>query len=263
MKPLLYLIIFVLSLFAAHFIQTSLYSPLRLRASPVFYFLSLCMCFAGILLLYGYASNRKANKGTYKSSSASVAGGIYGDLNQPYPLPEIKQEETETQLDDFARVSTPKAFIDKSSSVDPNVCVTGDWIDFDQTCNPATGTKTQVRTVLQWPKDPNVSCGNLTRYVPCAVDCTASDWTGWSACDPTTGMKTRSKSVLMPPQNGGASCGPLLDSQPCPVDCKVSSWSDWSVCDTSNQSQSRVRSVTVPPINSGLACGELQQSRTC
>jgi uncharacterized membrane protein len=111
MKPMLYLIIFVLSLFAAHFIH--IYSPLRLRASPTFYFLSLCTCFVGILLLYGYVSNRKANKGIYKSSSASVAGGIYGDLNQPYPLPELKQERTESQLDDFARVSTPKAFIDK------------------------------------------------------------------------------------------------------------------------------------------------------
>lgn len=59
-------------------------------------------------MLYGYVSNRKANKGIYKSSFASVAGGIYGDLNQPYPLPELKQETTEPELDDFARLLHPK-----------------------------------------------------------------------------------------------------------------------------------------------------------
>lgn len=253
--------VFILSLFIAHFIHV--YSPQKLRASPPFYFLSLAVSFAGAIWLFrSMTSTLTRQQAQVEESSARVAGGIYGDLNNVYPLPELHQS-TDTEMDDFARVSTPQAYLDQTSAGDPNVCVTGDWIDFDQTCNPATGTKTQVRTVLQWPKDPNISCGNLTRYVPCALDCVTSDWTDWSTCNPTTGQKTRSKSVSTPPQNGGASCGAMIDSQSCPIDCQLSPWSDWSACDAATRSQKRSRSVIVPPMNSGLACGELQQTRTC
>jgi hypothetical protein len=140
------------------------------------------------------------------------------------------------------------------------------WGDCTKTCGG--GEKSRLRTVTRAKKLDGKVCPNLDESQPCntllcVIDCSLSNWAGWSTCDPLTGTQDNRRSVLVQPLNGGAKCPPLTETQDCAVDCAVDEYSDWSACDAAIGMQTRTRAVTVPARNGGAICPDLSEFKEC
>jgi hypothetical protein len=149
---------------------------------------------------------------------------------------------------------------------DCQVSVWSSWGDCTKTCGG--GAKHRARTVTRAKKLDGKVCPNLTEEQPCntqlcIIDCSLSNWAGWSECDPTTGSQENKRTVLVQPKNGGAKCPPLTETQDCAIDCAVDEYSDWSECDAAIGMQTRTRTVTVPARNGGAICPDLSEFKEC
>jgi hypothetical protein len=120
------------------------------------------------------------------------------------------------------------------------------------TCDQATRTLTQTRTVTRSPRNGGALCPALTQTTPgCGVpntDCAIT-----YTCNPDgtyTTYQTASQSGT------GAACPPPPN---CPVDCQVSSW-DAGTCDQATRNLIQTRTVTRSPLYGGQACPALTQT---
>jgi hypothetical protein len=141
-------------------------------------------------------------------------------------------------------------------------CVLSDWLD-TSTCDAATGTKTQKRTVVTEPLNEGTACDVLTRTTTCRVDCVLSDWLDTTTCDAATGTKTQKRTVLTPARNGGAPCDVLTRTTTCSVDCVLSDWLDTTTCDAVTGTKTQKRTVLTPARNGGAPCDVLTRTTTC
>ena len=85
------------------------------------------------------------------------------------------------------------------------------WTTCTLTCGG--GAQTRSRSVVTHAEHGGYVCPSLEEVQqcndsPCPVDCTTTEWTGWSTCTATCGGGThrRSRSVTTPVQHGGTAC---------------------------------------------------------
>jgi len=113
----------------------------------------------------------------------------------------------------------------------PVDCVVGAWTAYgpcSATCNG--GTYTHTRNVTTIPQYGGTNCPALSETTPCndipcappgvKVDCSVSQWSGWSICVCTSGanlgVETSTRYILADPENGGMPCPSMLSqSQVC------------------------------------------------
>eukprot|EP01012_Entosiphon_sulcatum_P049574 TRINITY_DN6820_c0_g1_i5.p1 TRINITY_DN6820_c0_g1~~TRINITY_DN6820_c0_g1_i5.p1 ORF type:complete len:1020 (+),score=28.13 TRINITY_DN6820_c0_g1_i5:698-3757(+) len=162
----------------------------------------------------------------------------------------------------------------------PIDCVMSAWSDFD-TCTKlcGSGSQSRTRTVLVRAAYGGQECptvlteSRVCNELPCPVDCSVSEWSGWTDCSVQCGggTQTRSRSIVIPAANGGASCPePRSQSQhcnahACPVDCVVAQWDNWGPCSQScgGGERKRLRAVITQAANGGAACPALEEYERC
>lgn len=106
------------------------------------------------------------------------------------------------------------------------------------------------RTVIKSPTGEVESCPELTKKVPCYLDCKVSEWSDPTPCDRDTGYQTRTRQILQKRIGRGEECPPITEKISCSLDCEMSEWSEWSECD-GNGEQNRTRTVLKPSVNAG------------
>lgn len=84
-------------------------------------------------------------------------------------------------------------------------CVQSAWADAGA-CDPATGKKTQKRTIVTAAAGGGTACGPGEQLVDCKVDCKLGPWGEYGSC--ANGKKTRTRQILQVERNGGAPCNP-------------------------------------------------------
>lgn len=96
--------------------------------------------------------------------------------------------------------------------------------------------------------------------VKCPIDCSMSEWSGWSKCSAECegGVQSRTRSILYRPRNGGEPCNTAQDSRPCNTqscdrDCYLNKWSAWTPCSVAcgGGFQEAFRHVLVPTRGEG------------
>tara|TARA_B110000259_G_C13933850_1_gene369998 strand:+ start:176 stop:1009 length:834 start_codon:yes stop_codon:yes gene_type:complete len=110
----------------------------------------------------------------------------------------------------------------------PVNCVQSAW-ENSGVCNSSTGIQSQTRTTTTAAQNSGTACGDLTREIPCDVNC-VGDWSGtWSGCseDCGTGEQTQTWEVSTPAINQGTCVNEgTTKSQPCNTQvCPLDLWS--------------------------------------
>jgi len=119
-------------------------------------------------------------------------------------------------------------------------CEVSDWVA--EPCsvpcddNEKGGTQVMKREVVQMNNGNGVQCARTEwikkcNQIKCPVDCTMTNWSGWSSCttDCGGGVKGRSRSVEIRPRNGGLFCDTLSEATPCNTgscdrNCRLTRW---------------------------------------
>jgi len=171
-------------------------------------------------------------------------------------------------------------------------CEMGDWVvgPCSSTCVDANGNpgiQLITRTPIEkWdPTTPEGKYGagcppNMVSRdcsnVPCPIDCSMQDWTGWSKCskDCGGGQQGRSRAVDTEAQYGGKECPAnaeerLCNTGSCDVDCVLADWGGWSPCTKSCKwrstakpgSQKRNRGIAVAAKGNGKCPKPLTRER--
>merc|ERR1719316_2574285 len=171
-------------------------------------------------------------------------------------------------------------------------CEMGDWVvgPCSSTCVDANGNpgiQLITRTPIEkWdPTTPEGKYGagcppNMVSRdcsnVPCPIDCSMQDWTGWSKCskDCGGGQQGRSRAVDTDAQYGGKECPAnaeerLCNTGSCDVDCVLADWGGWSPCTKSCKwrstakpgSQKRNRGIKVASKGNGKCPKPLTRER--
>jgi len=113
----------------------------------------------------------------------------------------------------------------------------------------------------------NRACGQG----PCAVHCTVSAFSAWTACTKSCGKgsQSRSRAIRTRADHGGYVCPYLRETrscnkQACAVDCVFGSFRAWSTCTKScgTGSQERSRSIKQPTFG-GKVCPHSAETRAC
>ncbi|CDJ30759.1 uncharacterized protein EMH_0061160 [Eimeria mitis] len=166
----------------------------------------------------------------------------------------------------------------------------GDWSECSATC----GGGTRHRDREGYPQIGELNGGETLEQqgiavretekcndIPCPVDATCGEWSGFTECSKTCGGGTqerRREPWLDDAQHGGRSCielhpeGPIeiteCNTQPCPVDEVVGDWEGWGPCSEQcgggtqvrHRSRSKVEATfggkTVEEQNKGLPEGQ-------
>jgi hypothetical protein len=105
----------------------------------------------------------------------------------------------------------------------PVDCKVNDWSEWSNCNKPCGGGQmTRTRTIRVQPQYGGMSCPSLSDVQdcnanPCPVNCSVSDWGGWSKCDKECGggTQTRTRTVTTPAAYGGNPCPSLTDVQEC------------------------------------------------
>jgi hypothetical protein len=168
----------------------------------------------------------------------------------------------------------------------------GHWDTCDQTCG--VGQVSRSRSIIQLEENDGLECPTLLTDTDscslqefCPVDCTLSDWAGWSDCSKECddgegpGERVRRKFVENTEYYGGEACEPddMIDTQSCnenlcPVDCVVSAWSAYGSCSKTcagkapgtrlfGARQERTRYIITDEQNGGRECPKLFQTKLC
>jgi len=166
----------------------------------------------------------------------------------------------------------------------PINCAMNAWAGWGP-CSKSCGTgavRSRERTVGVAAQYGGEACSTSTMsiscdVVACAVDCTTSIWSSYSACSAGScaGIKSRTRSIIQPPLHGGMACGATkqntnCDSASCPSYCRETAQQvllDWGACSVLCGGGVQTRSVNpaVPAATVAAyqqaGCGEL--SHTC
>lgn len=162
----------------------------------------------------------------------------------------------------------------------PVDCVWGDWGYFgicSKSCG--NGTNYRHRSIAVHEQfgghhcEGSVNESSQCNTDACAVDCTLSAWTTWSACskDCGGGVRTRNRTVLEPDHDGGVCPDDEGEEEPChteicPVDCLWSEWRAWTPCTVSCDGGMtyRFRTRIQLAAHGGNACpGTWEESKNC
>jgi hypothetical protein len=135
------------------------------------------------------------------------------------------------------------------------------------------------RAVISHPQFGGKRCPplNVDRpcgLTPCAVDCTVSAWSQFTACSVAScggGFKSRSRMLQVDVAAGGVACPVMEEEKPCniltcPADCVVGHFYPWTPCSATCGSegvQQRSREVLAPNHDGGKPCPPVVESRSC
>jgi len=176
-------------------------------------------------------------------------------------------------------------------------CVDGAWSEWSEwsPCSKSCGGGVTFRTrkvatsasecgAPASGNDRETAFCSVDESCEAAVDCTFTDWGGWSACSATcSGTKRRSRRISRYGRGNGAFCvGGLKETSPCnptpdgtppaecaqapAVHCLLGEWSEWGACSATcgGGRSSRSREVLQEAEHGGKACeGSLSEAREC
>jgi hypothetical protein len=122
------------------------------------------------------------------------------------------------------------------------------------------GTQTITRNIIVNNNTCGISCPRLMRIkrcnqFKCPVDCSLSEWSGFSSCTAECdgGVRDRTRSLLVKPSNGGLACNSVEEEESCNTmscyrDCVLAGWTSWSPCSMACGGgwQNRVKHVLIP-----------------
>lgn len=108
---------------------------------------------------------------------------------------------------------------------------------------------------------------------PCPIDCSWSDWTGFSECTTScgNGQRDRTRNITIPAQFGGTCPGRDIETEacntfPCPIDCVWGLFAEWNTCSVTcgGGKQYRSRDITTQAQFGGINCtGATDEEQDC
>merc|ERR1719343_840868 len=225
-------------------------------------------------------------------------------------MADCKKRMTEILYTNICGTRTVRNALMRYSTVSPTTMITDcdvtDWsagpcttdgrgssvsVDCDDACpadvggvdvDTCGGMKHLTRQVIVSPNSFGMACpplfyerhngtaGMKCNQFHCPVDCSISEWSGWSACSKECGGGTQGKtrSILVKPKNGGTECDATLVEQPCNTgscdrDCTLMPWTAWEPCSMAcgGGIQERVRTVDIPIRANGKCPGSKHPDR--
>lgn len=162
----------------------------------------------------------------------------------------------------------------------PEDCEVTDWVEAPCSSTCGGGTRTLTREVWS-PAYKGADCQALSMVqkcgeTACPVDCTVSEWEGWSKCTAPCdgGIQQRLRVVETEATNDGDVCPEISQTricnpEDCTKDCELARWTAWSRCSQAcgGGVMFRSRPVAKPEVGGGQCphedAPERSESKSC